>query len=150
MSIGGPGGLTPGKSEISKSLSELGPPKESDVLQFQGALEGQQQPGGGPQPSNVTEPSGPFDFQVNSGVLVTGKDSAANALIDYTKDIFAVHSNQSDAFTKKLGEIKEKGMDTADAIELQMMSAEMIIWTETISKSVGKVTQGLTAIIKGQ
>lgn len=152
ISIGGPGGLTPGKSEISKSLSELGPAKESDVLQFQSALEGgqQPQPTEAAKPGNVTEPTGPFDFHVSSGTLVTPKQDLGKALIDYSKDISAISSNQTEALNKKLSEASSKGFNQADAIELQMMTFEMTSLVEIVSKGVGKVVTGLQTIIKQQ
>lgn len=166
ISLGGPGGLTPGESKISKSLSELSKPQESDVLKFQTALEGQGQqasapstpttttsPEAGPKMTAKIEDSGPFTFRFNTITdqkLIDQKPNLGKVLINYAKDISTVASNQSENISKKMKEVSTKGFSQADAMEFQVMMFEMTNLTEVISKGVGKVVQGLQGVVKNQ
>ncbi len=156
VSIGGPGGLTPGESKISEGLSELGKPQESDVLKFQTALEGQGQQGAEAAQKitvKLEEGAGPFDFQINritDQKLVGQNANLGKMILDYGKEIALVNKTQTENITKKLSQISEKGFNQADIIELQVMSSEMTMFVEIVSKGVGKFVQAIQGWVKNQ
>lgn len=137
ISFSGPGGVTPGKSEISKSLSEIGPAKDSDLTQFEHAFKGQEMPQDAKISINITESAGPFDLQAtritDSGI--TAQPNLGEKVIDYFKQLSAVSTDQTEKINATLEGIKETGEFTQiQAIELQMHVTDMALFTEAISK----------------
>lgn len=150
MSIGRPGGPTPG-GKVEKALSELGPAKEADITQLQSGLKSNQT-----EPSSLADTSKkPLDFQdtritnVTNMTIATG-NSIGKAMVEYGQKLHAVTLTQDKDLKKKLEEVHNKTVTQVDAIELQVMSSEMLIFTDAISKGVGKVVTGLQTIIKQQ
>lgn len=142
-----PGGLTPGGQVQKDYLSELGPAKEADVTHLQGLKSDHPTP-----PSPTDTPAKPWDVQGTRIVdaALAAERHLGKTLIEYAQKLHAVSLNQAKEMKKKIEEVHLKGLTQVDAIELQVMSSEMLVFADAVSKAVGKIITGIQTIIKQQ
>lgn len=155
--LGGPGGIGGGEPKVTKGVSGVGEPSQSDVNKFNFTLSGEQGNEGGKINIQISEKAGgqkmggPMEFQIKEAQAVE-KPGMGKVAVKEIENMVSMGRNKENELMEKMQVAGKDGgtLSTGQMLEIQFELGQYTTLIDVVSKGVGKVVQAAQTVIKQQ